>query len=135
MRVRKWQERLIDALNEELMLPFSWKNAHCLDLMLCSVKAVLGDNHPVLKKNFHGTEEECIAWLDSKEVGGLEGIFAAYFAEIPWGWAQDGDVGVFDLHGVKIGVVIVDGVGKAKADNGRIHNFPIDTLERIYKVE
>lgn len=135
MRVPKWQEILIDALNVELAKPFSWQSATCLDLMYCCVRSVLG-RHPILQINHHGaTQVEVMTWFVDRGFKDLDVLFGKYFPVVPWGWAQDGDVGIYVVGDVQVGCAIVDGVAKTKTSNGRIHDVPVDKLTYVYKVE
>lgn len=133
-RVRHWQARLVDALNVELHKPFDWRDAHCLDLIHAAVRACKGEDHPFLGMNMHGTEEECMAWLNGGSVGGLRALLKSYFNEIPYSWAQDGDVGVVTIAGQDIGCVCVDGIAKLKLGNRRVMGFPIAKMSVVYRV-
>jgi hypothetical protein len=142
-RLPGWQKRYLYLVEEELAKPFSWVDAHCVDLMAASVMACLGPDHPALKAIPRFEKgADTIRYL--AEQGGLEKVLDRYFKVVPTAHAFEADLVL--LKGQdgfeEAGAVVLDGqiVGKhppKKSESGYTRiafRLPMQVAYKVYRV-
>jgi hypothetical protein len=133
-RLPGWDIRLTEAIDAEVKKPFSFENkADCGWLMGASVRACLGDDHPVLHYlERYATEAYCRVML--AEEGGLQGILSKFFPEVHPSLAQDGDIGYFGEGPTAAGLVCMGGVAVGKAPKNGVFYIPMKLTTKVFKV-
>jgi hypothetical protein len=145
MRLKGWEKRFIQLVQDELDKPFDWATANCGHLMGAAVTACQGPAHPVLENLLYLTDEESVQQLLA-EYGGLSGLLGSHFQRLPVPiLGQQADIGVymgkiFDRHSsdytiAEAGCVILDGVAVGKAEGSdRPVRIPIRNLKAVFAV-
>lgn len=131
MKKLGWDIEVDKILQEAARTPFKWGSEDCLCVATRCIQAA--SEIDVLEGN-HGGYENAREGLRLllKHRDSMEGIFSAYFKEIPVTRAQRGDAVIAYLQeGPTCGVVALDGKRVAlKAENGLLY-IPLTAAVRM----
>jgi len=132
MKPINWDLDLIEAVTKESGTPFDWGTSNCGHLMAQSVRIQHGDNHPLIQMLTGAVDEKATKRILAKG-GGLAAILGKHLEEIHPIMAQTGDLGIVEGNGVQAGVLVMDGVGIGKAEQG-VFRVSFRTLTKAFRV-
>lgn len=131
-RQEGWEDRYLAVLSRHAALPFSWDESNCFYLAMDVVEAVTG-NDPWASERGCTSEDDFHSRLKRLGFADIADAFAAKLEETRPAFARRADLGVLELNGTQIAVVVTGqhAVGKAPAGTVRV---PLGHLSKVFKV-
>lgn len=142
-RVRGWEVRLAEVLDQHAEAPFAWGTSDCLTLVGDVVQALTGSDPMASFRGSYATAAEARRLLGGEGYANVDEALAAQFEEVAPAMARRGDIGVVETRvGKRVvpGSVIVTGVnvtGKSPPARGArigLTTLPRERLVKAYRV-
>lgn len=142
-RLRGWELRLVEVIEDHGAAPFVWGKSDCLTLCADVVLALTGEDPMQLYRGSYSSAAEARRLLGSEGFADVGEALAAQFEEVAPAMARRGDIGIVETQvGSRTvpGSVVVTGaniVGKsAPARGSRIGMTTLDRdrLVKAYRV-
>lgn len=131
MRVKQWQSRLAEAVEQARELPFEWGSRDCCLWAATAVERVTGIDPAAAYRGSYSDEGGATALLAS--LGGLAAVAALVGPEISPLEAAMGDVGLLNVEGADLLAVCIGARWLAVTASGLV-DWPFRTATRAWRV-